>query len=65
MALLSIVEYKEHAESCERLAETASSPDARETMQYLALRWRIMASEAEATMKAATHEQIRPPAVSL
>ena len=27
MPLLSIAEYKERAEACERLAETASSPD--------------------------------------
>jgi hypothetical protein len=46
MPPMSIAEYQEHAESCERLAETASSPDIRETMQYLALGWRILASEA-------------------
>lgn len=57
MPSLSIAEYKERAESCERLAETAASPFTRETMQYLALRWRILASEAEATIK--DHHAIR------
>jgi hypothetical protein len=57
MPPMSIAQYNEHAESCERLAETASSPDTRETMQYLALRWRILASEAGGEVKPVTQQQ--------
>jgi hypothetical protein len=48
MPPISIAEYIENAELCERIAETASSADNRENMQYLALRWRMLASEGEA-----------------
>jgi hypothetical protein len=38
----------DRAEACERLAETAASPDSREIMLYLASRWRALAAEDEA-----------------
>jgi hypothetical protein len=47
--------------SCDRLAETASSPDTRETMQYLALRWRILPSEAGGKIEPVTRQPIGPP----
>ena len=39
------------AASCERVAETALSPETRKTMRYLAMRWRTLADEAEAKLK--------------
>jgi hypothetical protein len=39
------------AASCERVAETAISPETRKTMRYLAMRWRTLAEEAEAKLK--------------
>jgi hypothetical protein len=39
---------KDRAEACERLAETATSPETRETMLYLASRWRVLADGDEA-----------------
>jgi hypothetical protein len=39
---------RDRAEACERLAETATSPEVRETMLYLASRWRALAEEGEA-----------------
>lgn len=39
-------ECRERAAECERLAETAPNPEARETMLLLAKRWRALACEA-------------------
>jgi hypothetical protein len=61
MPPISTAEYIENAELCERLAEAASSADNRENMHYLALRWRILASEAGATIKPATRQQTGRP----
>jgi hypothetical protein len=44
-------DYRGRAEACERLAGIARNEASRETMQYLALRWRTLASEAEAKAK--------------
>ena len=41
---------RDRAEACERLAETATSPEAREGMLYLASRWRALADEDEAKL---------------
>jgi hypothetical protein len=48
----------QRAEECERLAETATSPHIRETMAYIASRWRALADEAETKDKRA--EPARP-----
>ena len=40
--------YIDRATSCERLADTAISPEAREIMLYLATRWRALAEKDEA-----------------
>ena len=42
------MDFRERANSCERLADTAISPETRETMLYLAARWRTLAAEDEA-----------------
>jgi hypothetical protein len=39
--------YRERAEACERLANSATSADTREIMRYLAHRWRKLAEEDE------------------
>ena len=54
-------DYRDRAETCERLANTGGEAT-RETMQYLALRWRTLAFEEEA--KAKTYKR-RPPAEPL
>jgi hypothetical protein len=38
----------ERAASCDRLAASASSPETRQTMLYLAMRWRALAGVVEA-----------------
>jgi hypothetical protein len=43
MPLMSIEEYRQRAQECDHLAERATSPDTRETMQYMASRWRALA----------------------
>jgi hypothetical protein len=43
MAIMSPADYRERAEACERLSETVLSPEARETMLFLASRWRALA----------------------
>jgi hypothetical protein len=48
MPPMSIEDYRQRCEECERLAETATSPYVRETMRYLAVRWRNLADEEEA-----------------
>ena len=40
--------FRERAEECERLADEATSLSVRETMLYLAMRWRALADENEA-----------------
>ena len=42
---------RDRAEACERLAETTISPETRETMLYLASRWRALADEDEAKLR--------------
>jgi hypothetical protein len=37
--------------ACERLARSASSPETREIMRYLAMRWRTLAEEDEAKLR--------------
>jgi hypothetical protein len=37
--------YRACAEECEQLAATATRPETRETMIYLAHRWRMLAAE--------------------
>ena len=39
---------RERAAACERLAATATSPETREIMIYLARRWRSLAQQDEA-----------------
>lgn len=53
----SAEEYRQRAEVCDRLAETARSPHIRETMVYVAARWRALAQEAEARERRATPQQ--------
>ena len=45
-------EFRERAAECERLAASAPTPETRETMLYVASRWRAMAEEDEARLKA-------------
>ena len=40
-------DYRARAIECERLAEAASSPETREIMTYLTLRWRDLAEHDE------------------
>lgn len=53
---------RERAEACERLAETATSPETRETMLYLASRWRALADEDEAKLHPSQRTGPRHPA---
>jgi hypothetical protein len=41
-------QYRDRAAACERLADNATSPETRETMLYLAMRWWALADEADA-----------------
>jgi hypothetical protein len=41
-------QYRDRAAACERLAQDAVSLEARETMLYLATRWRALGDEADA-----------------
>jgi hypothetical protein len=41
-------DYRDQAEVCERFAQEAISPGTRETMHYLAPRWRALADEDDA-----------------
>ena len=38
-------DYIDRATACEQLADAATSPEIRETMLYLATRWRALADE--------------------
>jgi hypothetical protein len=40
-------DFRDRADECERLAETATSPEIRETMIYVASRWRALAEGDE------------------
>jgi hypothetical protein len=42
-------DFRARAEECERLAAEATSDTVRETLLYVAARWRILAAEDEAT----------------
>jgi hypothetical protein len=44
-------DFRERAAECERLAETAKNPATRETLLYLASRWRALAEEDEGQSK--------------
>jgi hypothetical protein len=44
-------QYRDRAAACERLADDATSPETRETMLYLAMRWRDLADEADAKLR--------------
>jgi hypothetical protein len=44
-------ECRDRAASCERLAKTATTPENREIMQYLARRWLALAEEEEAKLQ--------------
>jgi hypothetical protein len=50
--LRTLREYRDRAAACERLADDAVSPETRETMLYLAMRWRTLADEADAKPRA-------------
>jgi hypothetical protein len=53
-------DYRTRAAACERLAATALSPENREIMRYLAMRWRTLADEDEAKGRA-PYPQAQPP----
>jgi hypothetical protein len=56
-------DYRERADECERLAADAVMPATRETMLYLAARWRSLAAEAEAKAQSSLPpDQSVPPA---
>jgi hypothetical protein len=40
-------DFRDRAVNCEHLAETATSPEMREVMLYVASRWRLLAREEE------------------
>ena len=60
MPPMSIEEYRQRSEECERLAETATSAHVRETMLYLAERWRALTDEGEAKDRRAKPQRTRP-----
>jgi hypothetical protein len=55
--------YRDRAEECDRLADRAIKPETREIMLYLAMRWRALADEDEATEK--SHDASALPLSSL
>jgi hypothetical protein len=57
-------DYRNRADACQRLADTAGSEQTRETMQYLALRWRTLSFEAEAKTNKRS-PPARPPSPSV
>lgn len=59
MPPMSAEEYRQRAEACDRLAETATSPHVRETMVYVASRWRALAEKLEAKDQRAKAQGIR------
>ena len=56
-------QYRDRAAACERLARDTVSPVTRETMLYLAMRWRVLADEAEPRAKSINSElyPLHPP----
>jgi hypothetical protein len=51
-------EYRHRAEECERLSKIANNTEVRETLLYLAKRWRDFAADAEVNLK---RSQAYPP----
>ena len=51
MSLDTPQDFRERADACERLADEAENPRARETLLYVAARWRAMAAEDEGRQK--------------
>ena len=43
--------FRERAAECERLANITKNPDYRETLLYVAMRWRAMADEDERRLR--------------
>ena len=53
-------DYIDRATACEALADAATSPETRETMLYLAGRWRALADEEEAKQRPKRPEPQHP-----
>ena len=53
-------DYIDRATACEALADAAIAPDTRETMLYLASRWRALADEEEAKQRPRRPEPQHP-----
>ena len=53
---ISPLEYRQRAESCERLAQTAISDATRETMLFLASRWRDLADQHDRKQKSSENK---------
>ena len=45
-------DFLDRADECERLAEISKNPEARETLLYVASRWRALAEQDKALVKA-------------
>ena len=54
-------DYIDRATACEQLADAAKLPETRETMLYLASRWRALADEEEAKQPPKRTETQHPP----
>ena len=54
MPPMSINDYRQRAEECDRLAASATSSHLREAMLYIVLRWRVLANEQEAKVRTAS-----------
>ena len=50
-------DYRIRADACRRLADSATSSETREIMNYLAMRWRALADEDEAKRKPPDNSQ--------
>lgn len=61
MPAMSAADYRQTVEECDRLAETVTSPHIRETMLYMASRWRALAEEQEAKDRHDKPTRFRPP----
>jgi hypothetical protein len=53
--------YRKQAEDCERVAAEASFPETRETLLYVAARWRSFADEDEAEVQSSPDRSACPP----
>jgi len=53
-------DYIDRATNCEQLADAATSPETRETLLYLASRWRALADEEEAKRRPIRPEPQHP-----